>query len=81
VTIQPENDGPRNWTMVLAGFVSTGYLLAGSIRLFSIQLVLKIDQIQGSLLSHARYEGIVDTIVQLSYSLTSGLIGAVPDVR
>jgi hypothetical protein len=40
---------------------------------------LRIDC--GVFMPHTRYEGIVDTIVQLSYSLTSGLIGAVPHAR
>jgi hypothetical protein len=48
---------------------------------FSIRLVLTIDPIEGNFLPHTRYEGIVDTIVQLFCFLTSGLIAAVTDAR
>ena len=45
-----------------------------------MQLVLKVDRVKETYFPD-RYEGIVDTIVQLSYSLHSGLIATVRDTR
>ena len=81
-TIEPEGNGSRNWTMVSP---ILSYRLpcihAGGMRLFSIQLARKSIKAKEALLQHARYEGIVDTIVQLFYSLTSGLIAIARDAR
>jgi hypothetical protein len=53
VTIQPEQNGPRNWTMVLPYFrIDCSVFIAAGIRLFSIQLVLKIEQSEGNFLPH-----------------------------
>jgi hypothetical protein len=50
-------------------------------RLVSIQLVLKIGQSEGNFDPHTWYEAMGDTILQLFYSRTGGLIGVVCDAR
>src|SRR5580698_520710 len=75
VAIRPEQPSPRNWTMV-SPILSYRLqcLHAWATQLSFIQLALKIDRSEGNFPRHARYEGIVDTMVQLPYASHSGLI-------
>src|SRR5580704_236816 len=53
VIIQPEQDAPRNWTLVLPILsYRLQCLHARGVRLFSIQPVLKIDPSEGNFLPH-----------------------------
>ena len=61
-------------------FVSTAVSVPDAMQLFSIELVLKGRSRTKFPLAH-RYEGIIDTMVQLLRSFTSGLMAAVRDTR
>jgi hypothetical protein len=78
LAIQPEQTGSRNWTMVLPILSYHPQRLMPEAHGFSRKASLEGRSVKETYFPN-RHEGIVDTIVQLSYSLHSGLIAAVRD--